>query len=72
MIEKIKNKMEAHVNALLAKPIITNDEFMLLKVYLERLEFIASQEKLSAEREEHDKKFHALMSALTGGGLSGV
>lgn len=72
MIEKIKKKMEAHANALLEKPILTQDEFMLLKIYLERLEFVAAKEKTEAESEERDKRFQALMSVFSGGGLNGV
>ena len=72
MIEKIKAKMEAHAKSLLSKPIITNEEFMTLKFYLERLEFEESRKQIEADREEHDKKFQALLGAFAGGGLSGV
>lgn len=67
MIEKVKNKMQQHVETILEKPIITNDEFMLLKMYLEKLEYIESQEKYKADSEERDKRFKALMGIVSGG-----
>jgi len=72
MIEKIEQKLDMHVKSILSKPIITNDEFMLIKAYLERLEFVEAQKKSAEERKEHDKKFNALMASLAGGGFNGM
>lgn len=69
MIKKVEEKMQKHVEMLLEKPIITNEEFMLLKVYLERLEAVESKEKWEEESKERDKKFQALMATFSGGGL---
>ena len=67
MRKKVEEKMRQHVEMLLEKPIITNEEFMLLKMYLEKLEYTESQEKYKAENEERDKRFQALMGVFAGG-----
>lgn len=67
MIEKIRNKLEKHVEALLKKPIITNEEFTLLSTYLSKLEFEAGEEERKESWKKNDEKFKAMMGAIIGG-----
>ena len=72
MIEKIRNKLEKHVEALLKKPIITNEEFALLSTYLGKLEFEAGEEKREQEMKESNKRLQSVFTALTGGECNGM
>lgn len=52
MKEKIRAKMEAHIKSILDKPIITNDEYMIICGYLNKLETeeqLAESKKSAAE-----------------------
>ena len=62
MLEKIRSKMESHVLAILEKPIITNEEYMLISGFMAKLE-------MEQNKEDSDKRFRALMD-LTMGGLN--
>lgn len=67
MLKKIRSKMEDHIVAILEKPIITNEEYMILNGFLAKLEAERMQEKLEKERGESDKRFKALMDFTMGG-----
>ena len=67
MIKKIRSKMEDHIVAILEKPIITNEEYMLLNGFLAKMEAEQMQEKLEREKGENDKRFKALMDFTMGG-----
>lgn len=67
MIDKVNKKMAEHVEAILNKPIITNEDFALLANYLAKLEAAEASKKYEAEREERDKRFQTLTAALAGG-----
>ena len=52
MKEKIRAKMETHIKSILDKPIITNDEYMIICGYLNKLETeeqLAESKKSAAE-----------------------
>lgn len=52
MKDKIRAKMEAHIKSILDKPIITNDEYMIICGYLNKLETeeqLAESKKSAAE-----------------------
>ena len=67
MLKKIRSKMEDHIVAILEKPIITNEEYMILNGFLAKLEAERMQEKLDREKGESDKRFKALMDFTMGG-----
>ena len=67
MLEKIRAKMESHVLAILEKPIITNEEYMLIAGYLAKLEMEQEKAKLEQSREDSDKRLRALMELTMGG-----
>lgn len=67
MLKKIRSKMEDHIVAILEKPIITNEEYMILSGFLAKLEAERMQEKLEKERGESDKRLKALMDFTMGG-----
>lgn len=67
MLKKIRSKMEDHIVAILEKPIITNEEYMILNGFLAKLEAERMQEKLEKERGESDKRLKALMDFTMGG-----
>lgn len=72
MKDKILAKMEAHVNSILDKPIITDNEYVLISGYLSKLEMDeqkAENEKRAAESQEQLKKS---MMAVWGGAGYGV
>ena len=62
MLEKIRAKMEDHIWSILEKPIITNEEYMLISGFMAKLE-------MEQNKEDSDKRFRALMD-LTMGGLN--
>ena len=70
MIEKINKKMAEHIEAILRKPIITNEEYMILCGYLSKLEAEKSKAEFEADSEARDERFRTLLGALWGGGLS--
>lgn len=70
MLKKIRSKMEDHIVAILEKPIITNEEFMILNGYLAKLEMEIAQEKIERDRGESDKRIKAMMDFVWGGGNS--
>ena len=52
MKDKIRAKMETHIKSILDKPIITNDEYMIICGYLNKLETeeqLAESKKSAAE-----------------------
>ena len=67
MLKKIRSKMEDHIVAILEKPIITNEEYMILNGFLAKLEAEQMQEKREKERGENDKRLKALMDFTMGG-----
>lgn len=71
MLEKIRSKMESHVLAILEKPIITNEEYMLISGYLAKLEMEQEKAKFEQSREDSDKRLRALMELTMGGGNRG-
>lgn len=71
MLEKIRSKMESHVLAILEKPIITNEEYMLIGGYLAKLEMEQEKAKFEQSREDSDKRLRALMELTMGGGNRG-
>ena len=67
MLEKIRSKMESHVLTILEKPIITNEEYMLIAGYLAKLEMEQEKVKFEQSREDSDKRLRALMELTMGG-----
>lgn len=68
MIKKIRNKMEEHIFSILEKPIITNEEYMLIGGYLSKLEMDQEKVKMEQSREDSDKRLRTLMELTLGGG----
>lgn len=64
MKNKIRDKMESHVRSILDKPIISNEEFMLLSNYLSKLEFEEQQEENKRRSEESNKRLKAMTDML--------
>lgn len=60
MIELIRNKIDSHINAILAKPEITAEDFGVLMQYLGKLEF-------EKDRAENKQKYVETMASLIGG-----
>lgn len=71
MLEKIRSKMEDHIWSILEKPIITNEEYMLISGYLSKLEREQDKAKFEQSREDNDKRLRALMELTMGGGNRG-
>lgn len=67
MIEEIKAKMEDHVKSILAKPIITDQEYMLIAGYLSKLECEALQAETKAKDEERQQQFQERLKGILGG-----
>lgn len=67
MLKKIRAKMESHLISILEKPIITNEEYMLLNGYLTKLEMEKAQEEMEKNKGENDKRLRALMEYTLGG-----
>lgn len=60
MIDLIRNKINDHINIILAKPEITAEDFGVLMQYLSKLEF-------ERDRVEDKKKYMETMASLIGG-----
>lgn len=67
MIEEIKAKMEAHINSILKKPIITDQEYMIIAGYLSKLECEALQAEAREKEEERQKQFRDKLTDILGG-----
>ena len=67
MKEKIRAKMEAHVKSIIEKPIITDQEYMLIAGYLSKLEMEESQEESKKRLEEQQKQFQKKLADVIGG-----
>ncbi len=71
MIEKIRAKMEEHINAILEKPAITNEEYMIIAGFFAKLEAEKTQKELQEELDknkgEQDKRFRSMMECIWGG-----
>lgn len=60
MIDLIRNKIDSHINTILAKPEITVEDFGVLMQYLGKLEF-------ERDRLENKQKYVETMASLIGG-----
>lgn len=60
MIELVREKIDSHINAILAKPEISAEDFGILMQYLGKLEF-------ERDRIEDKKKYMETMASLIGG-----
>lgn len=60
MIELVREKIDSHINAILAKPEISAEDFGVLMQYLGKLEF-------ERDRIEDKKKYMETMASLIGG-----
>lgn len=60
MIDLIRNKIDSHINTILAKPEITAEDFGVLMQYLGKLEF-------ERDRLENKQKYVETMASLIGG-----
>lgn len=69
MIEEIRAKMEAHVKSILAKPIITDQEYSLIAAYLCKLEYEASFEESKAKDEQRQKEMWGKIAEVIGGAM---
>ncbi len=67
MKDKIRAKMEAHIRTILEKPIITDQEYMLIAGYLSKLEMEDSQAESKKRLEEQQKKFQKKLADVIGG-----
>lgn len=72
MIERIKNKLSEHVEELLQKDSITNEEFWLLDKYAEKLEFLSGKEEREKESAENRERMKAMLNTVLGGDLIGM
>ncbi len=72
MKEKIRAKMEAHVKSIIEKPIITDQEYMLIAGYLSKLEFEATQAESKKQMEEQQKQFRDKLVDVLGGANYGL
>lgn len=64
MKDKIRLKMESHVQTILDKPIITNEEYMLISAFLGKLELEEQQEENKRRSEESNKRLKAMTDML--------
>lgn len=60
MIERIREKIDSHISAILAKPEISAEDFGVLMQYLGKLEF-------ERDHTENKKKYMETMASLIGG-----
>lgn len=60
MIDLIRNKIDSHINTILAKPEINAEDFGVLMQYLGKLEF-------ERDRLENKQKYVETMASLIGG-----
>lgn len=66
MKDKILAKMEAHVKSIIDKPIITDNEYVLIAGYLSKLEIDEQKEESKRSVAENQEKLKAAMSMLGG------
>ena len=66
MKEKIRAKMEAHVKSIIEKPIITDNEYMLIAGYLSKIEFEEKQEESKKLAEESQDRLKDALSLIGG------
>ena len=66
MKEKILAKMEAHVKTIIDKPIITNEDYMLIAGYLAKIEFDEQQEASKKSLAESQERLKNAMSMIGG------
>lgn len=69
MKEKLVAKVDEHINRLLAKPELTNEEYAILK---ERLREIKFAEEEAARKLELDKKMSELLGLVFSTSMGGV
>lgn len=67
MKEEIRAKMEAHVKSILKKPIITDQEYMLIAGYLSKIECEEAQAESKKQAEESQKQFQKKIADMLGG-----
>lgn len=66
MKEKIRAKMEAHIKTILEKPIITDQEYMLIAGYLSKLEAEEQAEASRKSLEDSQARLRAMMGFIGG------
>ncbi len=67
MKNKIRSKMEEHIKSILSKPIINDQEYMLLAGYLSKLEFEEAEKDNAKKAEESQKQFREKIANIFGG-----
>jgi len=72
MQEKIRAKMEKHVESILEKPEITAEEYMLISAYLAKLEMEEERAKIARSSEKTEQRCRAMIDAIWGGAENGV
>lgn len=66
MKDRILAKMESHVKSILDKPIITDNEYMLIAGYLNKIEFDEKQEEQKKQNEESQDRIKNALSMIGG------
>lgn len=66
MKDKILAKMEAHVKSIIEKPIITNEDYMLIAGYLSKIQFEEQEEERKKNIAESQEKLKSAMSLIGG------
>ena len=66
MKDKILAKMESHVKSILDKPIITDNEYMLIAGYLNKIEYDEKQAETKKMNEESQERLKNAMSLIGG------
>lgn len=66
MKEKIVAKVDEHINRLLEKPELTNEEYMILKVRLDEIRMAEREAKYDLERKGETQKLYKMIGDLMG------
>ena len=68
MKEKIVAKLNNHIDSLLEKPELTNEEYMILKEKLREIKYAEEEAARKIDWEQKMKELTTLMFSLPGGG----
>ena len=68
MKEKIVNKLNNHIDSLLEKPELTNEEYMILKEKLREIKYAEEEAARKIDWEQKMKELSSLIFSLPGGG----
>lgn len=67
MIDEIRVRMKEHVQSILEKPRLTDQEYFLIMGYLDRIQGEIASEKNEQARQESNEKLRMLMDSIVGG-----